>query len=80
MLELEEWAELKKAGNEKGPKKLKEELGLKNYKLKYKQENNYQLENLYEHAKYNPKYCEELEAYLKKLEVLKAYQNLLYKW
>lgn len=73
LLELEEWAELKEAAKQE----LKEDLGLKNYKLKYKPENNYKLQYLYENAKYNPKYCEELEAYLKNVEVLKAYQNLL---
>jgi hypothetical protein len=67
LLELNEWAEVKEVSKLKGAQEQKEVLGLKNYKL----------EELYENAKYNPSYCEELEAYKKNVEVLKAYHNLL---
>ena len=85
MLELKELAEKEKVGRHKRANKFKGGLfELKDYKLQRKltgfENQNKNLKELYELAKYNPKYLEELIKYERNLEVLKAYYAYLEYW
>lgn len=78
MLELKESAEEREVSRAKLL-----ELELRLFKLQKEfgkfEKQNHRLEKLYEKAKYNSRYCEEREGYLRNLEFLKAhYRNYFF--